>query len=67
MIGPMKQRLKNLLKEVEFRWEYYVMYFFFHPHKRSVYHILMRRKWGDKYCTKKELEDYLTSVDPGES
>lgn len=42
----MKQRLKRLLKEMEFRWEYYIMYFMFHPHKRGVYHTFMRRKWG---------------------
>jgi hypothetical protein len=63
----MKQRLKRLLKEMEFRWEYYIMYFLFHPHKRGVYHTFMRRKWGNKYCTREELEEYFRSLDPGDS
>jgi hypothetical protein len=57
--------MKRFLKELEFRWEYYIVYFLFHPNKRMVYHTFMRRKWKEKYCTREQWEEYLRSVDPG--
>lgn len=54
--------MKNFLIKLEWIYEYYFVYFMFSPHKLQRYHTYMRKKWGDKYCTKQEFDDYLKTL-----
>jgi hypothetical protein len=54
--------MKRFFKQLEWVFEYYFVYFLFKPDKLHRYHYFMRKKWGDKYCTKEEYDEYLKTL-----
>jgi hypothetical protein len=54
--------MKTILKKLDWVFEYYFVYFLFKPDKLQRYHYYMMKKWGDKYCTKEEYEEYLKTL-----
>lgn len=55
MTGPMKRFLKTL----EYFFDYTFTYMMFSPRKIHVYHKYMFKKWGERYCTKEEYDEYF--------
>lgn len=54
--------MKRLVKQIEFFWDYHVVYFLFKYDKLLQYHRLMKKKWGDKYCTQQEYDEYIRNL-----
>lgn len=54
--------MKRLLKEIELLWDFYVIYFFFKTDKLLQYHRWMKKKWGDRYCTQEEFDEYIKTL-----
>jgi hypothetical protein len=54
--------MKRLQTEMVYLWDYYVMYFFFKSDKLLQYHRWMKRKYGDRYCTQEEYDNYIDSL-----
>jgi hypothetical protein len=54
--------MKKLFENLHYQWDYVVGYIMCNPHYLHRYHIFMYKKWGERYCTKKELQDYLESM-----
>jgi hypothetical protein len=54
--------MKRLLKELELLWDFYVIYFFFKTDKLLQYHRWMKKKWGDRYCTQEEYDEYIKTL-----
>lgn len=48
----MKTKFKNLIKQLEWSYDYYFLYFLYNPNKIHRYHRYMLEKWGDKYKNK---------------
>lgn len=40
---------KEFWVEVQWRFDYYIAYMLYNPHKRFRYHRYMLDKWGDRY------------------
>jgi hypothetical protein len=43
--------MKKFFKELEWRWDYYFLYFLFNPNKVHRYHEYMTKKWGERYTS----------------
>jgi hypothetical protein len=41
--------MKNLLKELDWIFDFYFVIFLYNPNKVSRYHRYMQRKWGRRY------------------
>jgi hypothetical protein len=54
--------MKTFLKKLEWFYDYYFVYFMFSPNKLHRYHYYMWKKWGEKYCTKEEFDEYLKTL-----
>lgn len=54
--------MKRFLKELELLWDFYVIYFFFKTDKLLQYHRWMKKKWGDRYCTQEEYDEYIKTL-----
>lgn len=50
-------RAKQFWIELQWRFDYYIAYMLYNPHKRFRYHRYMLDKWGDRY------RDQLTNQD----
>ena len=53
--------MKKFLKNMEYNWDYYFVYFLFNGMKTDRYYDYMSNKWGDKWYThmEKNHQDYL--------
>ncbi len=54
--------MKRFKIEMVYLWDYYVMYFLFKSDKLLQYHRWMKKKWGDRYCTQQEYDEYVKSL-----
>jgi hypothetical protein len=54
--------MKRLQTELEYLWDYYFIYFLFKSDKLLQYHRWMKKKWGDRYCTQEEYNDYVREL-----
>lgn len=50
--------MKRILKNIEYKFEYVVGYILTNPKNLPQYHRYMYEKWGERYCKKKDFEDY---------
>lgn len=41
--------MKNILKSIDWFFDYYLGYFFYNGYKIDNYDTYMKNKWGDKY------------------
>jgi hypothetical protein len=41
--------------------DYYVGYLMTNPRKLPFYHRMMYEKWGNRYCTREQFEEYWNS------
>jgi hypothetical protein len=55
--------MKRLQNEMKYLWDYYFVYFLFKSDKLLQYHRLMKKKWGDRYCTQEEYDKYMRELD----
>jgi len=53
----LSKRVKQFWIELQWRFDYYIAYMLYNPHKRFRYHRYMLDKWGDRY------RDQLTNQD----
>ena len=53
--------MKKLLKNLEYYWDYVVVYLMCNPHYLHRYHLWMYKKWGERYCTKEDLMNHIES------
>jgi hypothetical protein len=44
--------MKKFLKELDWVWDYYFVYFLYNDMKKHRYHAHMTKKWGDRYNNK---------------
>jgi hypothetical protein len=51
------------MKHLKWLFDYYIGYFLYKDQQKHRYHIYMFKTYGDKYCTKKDLEVYLQKKD----
>jgi hypothetical protein len=45
------KKLKHLLKELEWKWDFYFVIFLYNPNKVDRYHNYMTKKWGKRYTS----------------
>ena len=50
----------KLLTSIEFWFDYTVGYMMTHPSKVRRYHRYMYTKWGTRYCSKEDFDEYWT-------
>jgi hypothetical protein len=43
------KKLKHILRELEWRFDYYFAIFLYNPNKVHRYHKYMTDKWGERY------------------
>ena len=55
--------MKKLLENLHYHWDYVVGYIMCNPHYLHRYHLYMYKKWGERYCTKEELNEYFRNLD----
>jgi hypothetical protein len=55
--------MNKLLTDFCYWFEYTILYIFTSPRKLPYYHRHMWEKYGTRYCTQKEFNDYWKSVD----
>lgn len=54
--------MKRILKNIEFKFEFFVGYILTNPKNLPRYHKYMYEKWGDLYCTKDEYDNYVNGL-----
>jgi hypothetical protein len=57
-----RKRMKDFLRKIEWIWDFYFVYFLFNPMKVHRYHDYMWQKWGSRYCSLEELENYKKTI-----
>jgi hypothetical protein len=55
--------MKKLLFQLGWIFNYYFGYFFYKDYEKHRYHMYMFNKYGEKYCTRDELDKYLDKYD----
>jgi hypothetical protein len=53
--------MRTFLKRINWVYDYNVVYFLYSPLHRDRYHHYMFNKWGEKYCTQEEYDEYFRS------
>ena len=54
--------MKRLLTWIEYKFDYVMGYIMTNPMDLPRYHRYMYTKWGERYCTKEEYDEYLESL-----
>jgi hypothetical protein len=65
MTGPLTltDPMKKLLKNLEYFWDFTFVYLMYNPNYLHRYHRYMFRKWGERYCSVEEYQEYLNRPD----
>jgi hypothetical protein len=54
--------LQRLVYCFAYNFDYVIGYVMTNPHKLPLYHCYMYEKYGDKYCSKEEFDEYWNSI-----
>jgi hypothetical protein len=54
--------MKRFKLELEWLWDFYVIYFIFKTDKLLQYHRWMKKKYGPRYCTQEEFDEYIKTL-----
>jgi hypothetical protein len=54
--------MKNFLINLSFWFDYVVGYMMTNPNYYHRYHKDMYTKWGERYCTKEQYDEYLENL-----
>ena len=54
--------MKTFFINLSYWYDYVIGYLLCNPHYLHRYHKYMYTKWGERYCTKEELDEYFQGL-----